>query len=128
MQKFSNIDKKDPMPISRTLAELEILWETPMSSEQLKSAHRAARAKIIHGALGLTQEQFAETYRVPQEMLLDWESGAVEPDARALSSKRSPASRKRRQRLCRGRTRSERTSSRAEGVAMQPPCDAAAPV
>jgi len=83
MQKFSNIDKKDPMPISRTLAELEILWETPMSSEQLKSAHRAARAKIIHGALGLTQEQFAETYRVPQEMLLDWESGAIEPDSPA---------------------------------------------
>lgn len=72
------------MPISRTLAELEILWETPMSSEQLKSAHRAPRAKIIRRALGLTQEQFAETYRVPQEMLLDWESGAVEPDARAL--------------------------------------------
>jgi putative transcriptional regulator len=54
-----------------------------MTAEQLKSARRAPRAKIIRRALGLTQEQFAETYRIPLELLRDWESGAVEPDAPA---------------------------------------------
>jgi len=71
------------MPTSRTRTELERLSETPMAAAELTSARRAPRAKIIRRALGLTQEQFAATYRIPLEMLQDWERGTREPDAPA---------------------------------------------
>ena len=67
------------MPTSRTLTELERLSETPMAAAELTSARRAPRAKIIRRALGLTQEQFAATYRIPLEMLQDWNGGHGNP-------------------------------------------------
>jgi putative transcriptional regulator len=54
-----------------------------MTREELKSARRAPRAKIIRRALGLTPEEFARTYRIPLATLSDWERGASEPDAPA---------------------------------------------
>jgi putative transcriptional regulator len=71
------------MPTSRTAAELEDLSETPMTRDELKSARRAPRAKIIRRALGLTQEEFAQTYRIPLDTLRGWEQGVDEPDAPA---------------------------------------------
>jgi putative transcriptional regulator len=71
------------MPTSRTPAELEDLSETPMTRDELKSARRAPRAKIIRRALGLTQEEFAQTYRIPLDTLRGWEQGVGEPDAPA---------------------------------------------
>ena len=71
------------MPTSRTPAELEDLSETPMAPDELKSARRAPRARIIRRALGLTQEEFARTYRIPLDTLRGWEQGAAEPDAPA---------------------------------------------
>jgi putative transcriptional regulator len=71
------------MPISRTPAELEALSETPMTQAELDAAPRAPRIRIIRRALGLTQEQFSETYRIPLATLRDWELGVTAPDAPA---------------------------------------------
>ena len=71
------------MPISKTPEELEELSETPMTADELKAARRAPRAKIIRRVLGLSQEEFAATYRIPLETVRDWELGALEPDAPA---------------------------------------------
>ena len=71
------------MSISRTPAEREELSETPMTLDELKAAPRAPRVKIIRRALGLTQEEFAQTYRIPLATVRDWERGASEPDAPA---------------------------------------------
>jgi putative transcriptional regulator len=54
-----------------------------MTRDELKSARRAPRAKIIRRALGLTQEEFARTYRIPLDTLRGWEQGLSEPDAPA---------------------------------------------
>jgi len=56
-----------------------------MTRDGLKSARRAPRAKIIRRALGLTQEEFAQTYRIPLDTLRSWEQGVAEPDAPARS-------------------------------------------
>ena len=71
------------MPITRTAAELEELSETPMTAEEWAAARSAPRSKIIRRALGLTQEQFSDTYRIPLGTLRDWEQGRSEPDAPA---------------------------------------------
>jgi putative transcriptional regulator len=39
-----------------------------------------SRAFIIRRALGLSQEGFAERYRIPVGTLRDWEQGRSEPD------------------------------------------------
>ena len=71
------------MPTTRTAQELEDLSETPMTAAELASARRAPRIKIIRRALGLTQEQFSDRYRIPLGTLRDWEQGRTEPDAPA---------------------------------------------
>ena len=52
----------------------------PMTADELKKARRIPRIKTLRRALGLTQEEFAERYHVPLEMLCDWEQGRTEPD------------------------------------------------
>jgi putative transcriptional regulator len=71
------------MPTTRTAEELEELSETAMTAEEWASARRAPRIKIIRRALGLTLEQFSDTYRIPVGTLSDWEQGRSEPDAPA---------------------------------------------
>ena len=71
------------MSTSRTEAELENLSETPMTAEELAAARRVLRARTLRRALGLTQEQFSERYRIPLGTLRDWEQGRSEPDAPA---------------------------------------------
>jgi putative transcriptional regulator len=46
---------------------------------------RAPRVKIVRRALGLTQEEFAERYRIPLGTLRDWEQGRSAPDGPAKS-------------------------------------------
>jgi putative transcriptional regulator len=55
----------------------------PWTAEQLARAKWTPRAKIIRRGLGLTQEEFAERYRIPLGTLRDWEQGASEPDQAA---------------------------------------------
>lgn len=46
---------------------------------------RAARVRHARRRSGLTQEAFAERYRIPVGTLRDWEQGRREPDAAALA-------------------------------------------
>ena len=39
--------------------------------------------KVVRQALGLSQEAFAERFRIPIGTLRDWEQGRVEPDQAA---------------------------------------------
>lgn len=41
---------------------------------------RVLRAKTLHRALGLTQEEFSGCYHIPIGTLRDWEQGRSEPD------------------------------------------------
>jgi putative transcriptional regulator len=52
----------------------------PMTPEELRSAKRVPRTKILRRALGLTQEEFAARYHIPLGTLRDWEQGRCEPD------------------------------------------------
>ena len=55
----------------------------PVSDEWLATAPRVPRVKTIRRALGMTQEQFAESYHIPLGTLRDWEQGRTEPDQAA---------------------------------------------
>jgi putative transcriptional regulator len=55
----------------------------PRSSAQLARMKHTPRAKLIRRALGLTQEEFADRFRIPIGTLRDWEQGASEPDQAA---------------------------------------------
>jgi len=52
----------------------------PMTPEELRTARRVPRVKIVRRALGLTQEAFAARYHIPLGTLRDWEQGSTEPD------------------------------------------------
>jgi putative transcriptional regulator len=52
----------------------------PMTEEQIRSAPRMPRVKVIRRALGLTQEEFSARYRISLGTLRDWEQGRSEPD------------------------------------------------
>ena len=55
----------------------------PLTLEDFKRMKRIPRVKIIRRALGLTQEQFSNRFRIPLGTLRDWEQGAAEPDQAA---------------------------------------------
>ncbi len=52
----------------------------PLSSAELKRLKRTPQAKIIRRALGMTQQEFSEKYRIPLGTLRDWEQGRATPD------------------------------------------------
>jgi putative transcriptional regulator len=52
----------------------------PLTPEQLRTARRVPRTKILRRALALTQEEFAVRYHIPIGTLRDWEQGRCEPD------------------------------------------------
>ena len=52
----------------------------PLTEADLKRMKQTPRVKIIRRALDLTQEEFAERYRIPLGTLRDWEQGRAEPD------------------------------------------------
>jgi len=55
----------------------------PMTEEQLARMRRPTDVKALRARLGLTQEQFARTYRLPLGTVRDWEQGRARPDAPA---------------------------------------------
>lgn len=55
----------------------------PLTPEDFKRMKRVPRVKIIRRALRLSQEEFAERYRIPIGTLRDWEQGRSEPDQAA---------------------------------------------
>ena len=52
----------------------------PLTKGDLKRMKRRPRAYVVRRALRMTQEEFAETYRIPIGTLRDWEQGRTEPD------------------------------------------------
>lgn len=52
----------------------------PLTAADLKRMKRVPQVKVIRRALGLTQEELAERYRIPLGTLRDWEQGRSEPD------------------------------------------------
>lgn len=52
----------------------------PLTDEQIRSAPRMPRVKVIRRALGLTREEFSGRYQIPLGTLRDWEQGRSEPD------------------------------------------------
>jgi putative transcriptional regulator len=54
----------------------------PLSDAQLKRMNRP-NPKVVRQALGLSQEEFAQRFRIPVGTLREWEQGRVEPDQAA---------------------------------------------
>jgi putative transcriptional regulator len=52
----------------------------PLTRADLARMRRVPQVKVIRRALGLTQEEFSERYRIPLGTLRDWEQGRSEPD------------------------------------------------
>ncbi len=52
----------------------------PMTDEEWARAKKVPRIAIIRRALKLSEEEFSARYRIPIEMLRDWEAGRTEPD------------------------------------------------
>ena len=55
----------------------------PLSAAELSRFRRVSRAKFIRHKLGLSQEDFAERFRIPLATLRDWERHQTEPDQAA---------------------------------------------
>ena len=79
----------DPGPLPR-LTEEEINAAAltdpdnpPRTPEQEKHLKRVPQVKVMRRALRLTQEEFAERFRIPLGTLRDWEQGKTQPDQAA---------------------------------------------
>jgi putative transcriptional regulator len=57
----------------------------PSTDEELERGVLGRRVRLARQALGLTQEQFAERFRIPIGTLRDWEQGRRKPEAPALA-------------------------------------------
>jgi putative transcriptional regulator len=55
----------------------------PLTATDFARMKKVPRAKIIRGALGLSQEEFSARYRIPLGTLRDWEQGRSAPDPTA---------------------------------------------
>lgn len=55
----------------------------PLDAAQLGAMRRVSQVKVLRNRLGITQEEFADTYGVPIGTLRDWEQGRSTPDAPA---------------------------------------------
>jgi putative transcriptional regulator len=55
----------------------------PLTPERMKRMKRTPQVKVIRRALRLSQEEFAQAFRIPIGTLRDWEQGRVEPDQAA---------------------------------------------
>ena len=64
----------------RHRAALEDPDARPMTEEEFAQARRVPRTRTLRRALGLTQEEFSERYRIPLGTLRDWEQGRSQPD------------------------------------------------
>ena len=52
----------------------------PLTDEALRKLKQSPRVRVIRMALGLTQQEFADTYGIPVATLRDWEQGRRQPD------------------------------------------------
>jgi putative transcriptional regulator len=64
-------------------AALEDANAKPLSHSDPMRLRRSPQAKVIRRALGFTQEEFSQRYKILVGTLRDWEQGRTEPDAAA---------------------------------------------
>lgn len=55
----------------------------PSTPEKLANMRRVSRVKVLRQRLGLSQAEFARTFRLPIALLRDWEQHRSTPDAPA---------------------------------------------
>jgi putative transcriptional regulator len=55
----------------------------PLTDADTKRMKRTPQVKVMRRALGLSQEEFADRFRIPIGTLRDWEQGRKKPDAAA---------------------------------------------
>jgi putative transcriptional regulator len=55
----------------------------PRTPEREKHLERVPQVKVMRRALHLTQEEFAQRFRIPLGTLRDWEQGKTQPDQAA---------------------------------------------
>lgn len=55
----------------------------PLTDADMARMKRTPRVRIVRRALGLSQEEFSQRFRIPLGTLRDWEQGRKEPDAAA---------------------------------------------
>jgi putative transcriptional regulator len=55
----------------------------PLSGAQLQRPAKRPNPKVVRHSLGLSQEAFAERFKIPVGTPRDWERGRVEPDEAA---------------------------------------------
>jgi putative transcriptional regulator len=63
--------------------DLDELSDAPMSEADWAKLEKVVNVKRLRERLGLTQEAFAATYRIPLGTLRDWEQRRKRPDAPA---------------------------------------------
>ena len=52
----------------------------PLDKERLAGMRRSSRARVIRRALGMSQIEFSQKFRIPLETLQGWESLRTTPD------------------------------------------------
>jgi putative transcriptional regulator len=67
----------------RHAAALSDLDAQPLTVEDFRRMKRTPQVRIIHRALGLSQEEFATRFHIPLGTLRDWEQGRKDPDTAA---------------------------------------------
>jgi|EndMetStandDraft_8_1072994.scaffolds.fasta_scaffold676218_2 putative transcriptional regulator len=55
----------------------------PLTDADIKRMKRTPQVKVIRRALRLSQEEFAQAFRIPIGTLRDWEQDRVQPDQAA---------------------------------------------
>lgn len=80
----SNARRTRPMTAAeRHAAALADPDAQPLTDADMARMKRTPRVRIVRRALGLSQEEFSQRFRIPLGTLRDWEQGRKEPDAAA---------------------------------------------
>ena len=70
-------------PAARTAAAAGDTEAQPVTRKTAGRMNRTPQVKVIRRALGLSQEEFSDRFRIPLGTLRDWEQGRKDPDAAA---------------------------------------------
>ncbi len=84
--KIHSARPRKPTPMTDDEIEADALADQddpPMTDAALAATARSPRVKIMRRALRLTQEEFAERYKIPLGTLRAWEQGVSLPDKTA---------------------------------------------
>lgn len=78
------VQRKPDLAKAKRIAALSADADTVLlTREKLSVLKRTPQVKIIRRVLGLSQDEFAERFRIPVGTLRDWEQGRKQPDAAA---------------------------------------------